>query len=272
VINHFPRVGLLRRLCARSPACNEGPYCRTRILGRVGYGPKIAEHKTERAQFQHLTQVDKMTDIKVLIVMAAALLVCSQRVIAKSPTNILHVKGQVSTADAIPIANVVVRIWRSGKVHDSATSDDAGRFLLCLGDGATIDAVTFDPPDTRFYGPAVVENLSGMHDQQINIVLFNPQYFKLILRRATNSLHVSLSPIQGQVSAINRIVEIESGVPIDRQSDPSRYCQFVHRMRFDEALFGRDEAAQMDGYLEAFETKLARVSALKAGKADQARE
>ena len=141
--------------------------------------------------------------------------------------------------------------------------------MLRFAGGEPVDAVTFEPPDMRYYGPAMVEHLSGRHDQQINIALFDPQYFKSILRHATDSPHVDFNPVRRQASLINRLMEIESGLPHGPDSDPSRYRPFIHRMRADDALYGRQEAAEVDSYLEAVETKLARASELRGEKPDR---
>jgi hypothetical protein len=42
-------------------------------------------------------------------------------------------------------------------------------------------------------------------------------------------------------------------------------------MRSDNALFGREEAAEVDGYLEATETYLERQSKARGGKPDKGR-
>jgi hypothetical protein len=207
-----------------------------------------------------------MKDAQATIIAIGMLSILSQHVIAKSPPQALRIEGQVSSADAIPIANVVVRVWRGGKIDSSAATDDAGHFVLSFTGGEPVDAVTFEPPDMRFYGPAMLGNLSGRHDQQINIALFDPQYFKAILRHATDSPHVNLNPVRRQASMINRLTEIESGLPPSPDSDPSRYRPFIHRMRADDALYGRQEAAEVDSYLEAVETKLARASELRGEK------
>jgi hypothetical protein len=214
-----------------------------------------------------------MNDVKVLIVALGISLgilsAVSPRTRANAPPNVFRIEGQVETTDAIPLADVVVRMWRGGKVAGQAISDSAGHFLLAPGKGEPIEALTFEPPDMRYYGSAVVENLSGKHNQQVNIVLFDPQYFKSILQQATDRSHVDLSPLRRQASAITRLAEIESRLPNSADSDPSRFRQFVHRMRSDRALFGRQEAAEVDSYLEAVETKFARESELRGNKSGQ---
>jgi hypothetical protein len=204
-------------------------------------------------------------------IMIALLFVSSSIIFGKSQAWIVSIEGHVTRSDETPLMDVAVRIWREGKVCDRALTDSAGHFVLTLAKGATIDALTFDPPDTRFYGPAFMDNLSGKQNQQMNLVLFDPQHFKSILRRATDASNVDLSPIRRQVSAINRMVEIESGLPLTPNSDPLRYREFVHHMRSDNALFGREEAAEVDGYLEATETYLERQSKARGGKPDKGR-
>jgi hypothetical protein len=215
-----------------------------------------------------------MNQPRILSVALAMALLCASPVIvfSRNETTIVRIEGHVATADDTPLMDVTVRIWRAGKVSDQVLTDGAGHFALTLEKGVHVDALTFDPPDTRFYGPAFVDNLSGKQDQQINLVLFGPQHFKSILRRATDKSNVDLSPIRRQLSAITRIVEIETGMPLHSDSDPLRYRQYVHRMRSDDALFGREEAAETDGYLEAFETYLERQSQLRGGKPDEKRD
>jgi hypothetical protein len=211
-------------------------------------------------------EVAQMKQAHATIIAIGILAILPQRVVAKSPPQTLRIEGVVSTADDTPIANVVVRVWRNGKIDSSVSTDDAGHFVLRLTGGEPVDAVTFAPPDMRFYGPAMVENLSGRHDQQINIALFEHEYFKSILRHAADSSHVDLNPVRRQASLINRLIEIESGLPHSPDSDPSRYREFIHRMRADDALYGRQEAAEVDSYLEAVESKLARASELRGDK------